>query len=497
MNDAAVINLGGIGIFEYWGRTGATETMGSLRLGSSGIFSLSSNVGAGNVGTLNITNGIDRSNNRAQLVVTTDGTGNMTSTVNLGSSHGLGTSPLPWAADGTKGRFMSVDGSNNLVIVAPTDTNDASTITNSATNYRVASGNATLVNSTLASGAAANNLGFYRGGSNAGAAVTLTVTDTLTITSGGISVGNDGNNTAVIIQGGTSLSTSAAALYVSTGYSGAGGTVAINTPVTGNIDFAKTGNSDFQFGGSVANSYTGNTYVNGGTMLLAKTAGVASIAGNAVVRTGGTLVLNASNQIADSASLSVENGGYFNANNSSETVANLSGGGMILTGGSGTTTVTGAVTIGDGGIGTMINNRVGTSSVFQMSSGAVFNFELAGNGTTSDMMAFYNFSSNAEFVRNNNAINLTLSGVQTGGSYTVSLFKFYSDNGSTLTSSNITSGFLIGSLGSGISGTPTLNYNSGGNSIDLTFTVVPEPATWALLAFSLTTVMVFRRRSKA
>ena len=36
----------------------------------------------------------------------------------------------------------------------------------------------------------------------------------------------------------------------------------------------------------------------------------------------------------------------------------------------------------------------------------------------------------------------------------------------------------------------TFNYTNG----DLTLTAVPEPATWALLAFSLTTVMVLRRR---
>ena len=38
----------------------------------------------------------------------------------------------------------------------------------------------------------------------------------------------------------------------------------------------------------------------------------------------------------------------------------------------------------------------------------------------------------------------------------------------------------------------TFNYTNG----DLTLTTVPEPTTWALLAFSLTTVMVFRRRRR-
>lgn len=38
--------------------------------------------------------------------------------------------------------------------------------------------------------------------------------------------------------------------------------------------------------------------------------------------------------------------------------------------------------------------------------------------------------------------------------------------------------------------TAFISYNSGGNYYE----VVPEPATWALLAFSLTTVVVLRRR---
>ena len=36
--------------------------------------------------------------------------------------------------------------------------------------------------------------------------------------------------------------------------------------------------------------------------------------------------------------------------------------------------------------------------------------------------------------------------------------------------------------------------NNGGSNFKATFDVVPEPATWALLAFSLMTVIIFRRR---
>lgn len=494
LGDTAVINLGGIGVFDYQGRTGATETVGSLRLGSSGVLDLDSS--ASGTGALTFTNGIDRANNRAQLVVGLNTTsGLMTSTVNLGSSHGLGTNLLPWAADGTKGRFLSVDGSNNLITATPTDVTDLSTITSSTTNYRITGNSTAITNATFASGAQANTLGFYR--SNNGGAVTVNVTDTLTIAGGGISVGNDNNSTQVTIQGGTSITTSGnVPLYISTGYSSATGTVRIDTPVTGAIDVVKTGASDFQFGGNSANTYNGTTYVNGGTLNLSKASGVTSMAGNGVVRSGGTLLLGQPNQIADTATVTVENGGYFSTGTNAETIANLAGGGMILSsGGTATTTITGSVSVGDGGIGTMINNRVGTGSIFRLNSGAAFNFELASNGGTSDQMAFFNYGS-GEFVLNSNAINLSLVGAQAGGTYTVSLFKFYSDNGASLTNSGITSGLVIGTLGSGFDGTPTLSYNAGGNSIDLTYSVIPEPATWGLLAVGLTTIVIFRRRRR-
>ena len=66
-----------------------------------------------------------------------------------------------------------------------------------------------------------------------------------------------------------------------------------------------------------------------------------------------------------------------------------------------------------------------------------------------------------------------------GNSWTFTNSNF---SGATLDTSNIT-------LGAGLSWSPTATFLSTG-----VLTVVPEPTTWALLAGSLTTVMVFRRR---
>ena len=56
------------------------------------------------------------------------------------------------------------------------------------------------------------------------------------------------------------------------------------------------------------------------------------------------------------------------------------------------------------------------------------------------------------------------------------------------------SGLTIGTLAADISAASFV-YNT--NAISLQYTVVPEPATWALLAAGLTTLVVLRRRRKS
>ncbi len=498
LNDSAVVSLAGLGVFEYQGRSNWTEEISQLRLASSGVLDLkNASDNNASTGILKLTNGMDRANSRAQLHVFVNTTsGNMMSTVNLGSSTNLGTnSLLPWATD-SRARFLQVDTSNNLVTVAPTDTADVSTINSSTTDYRITG--TTLTSSTFASGAQANSIGIYR--TNSGTAYSLTVTDTLTIASGGLVTANDNNNQAVTITGGTSLTTAnSSPLYLTVGAGNSGGGLTIQTPITGGIDVAVFGgNGGVTFSGSGASTYSGTTYVNGGQLTLAKTGSANAVGSNVVVRSGGILVGNQNNNIPDGATVTVENGGFWNRGSTTEVIASLAGGGMLTanTNSTGITTVTNSVTIGDSGIGTLIvssASNAGITNQFKMNSGAVFNFDLSGSGGTSDQMQFWNFSTN-EFSLTSSPINLTLSGTQVGGTYTVSLFKFYSDAGTTLTSSFITTGLTIGTLGAGITNTPTINYNSGGSTIDLTYEVVPEPSTIALLGLTGLAAIGYRMR---
>ena len=49
----------------------------------------------------------------------------------------------------------------------------------------------------------------------------------------------------------------------------------------------------------------------------------------------------------------------------------------------------------------------------------------------------------------------------------------------------------------GVNAANPIASNNGGSNFQATFTVVPEPATWGLLAASLTLAVVFRRRAKS
>ena len=505
LNDAAVVNLAGVGIFLYQGASNSTETIGSLRLGSSGILEISGN---GNGGILQLTDGIVRANDRAQLSVLVSPAGTNGTVLNLGSNHGLGTNVLvPWIADATKARFGMVDASNNLAWVTPTDvTGNVSSITDINANYRIV-GNSTSfgANTNFASGAAANTLAFYR--SNSANPVTVRITDTLTVGGGGIAGANDGSNLEVTIEGtnGTSLTTSNnAPLYLFGGSSTAGGELRINAPITGSMDVVKAGLGTVKFGGSnQANTYTGTTYVNGGILAIGKSTGVNSIPGNAVIRSGGILQLDSSDTIANTSVVTVENGGYMNMQARSETIGGLAGGGMVA---STVTTITNSLTVnssvapGDGGIGTLILNlgtTGGTNSFFRMNTNAVFTMELSASGLTGDRVDFYNYNIGEFVLVSSNKIDLTLVGDKTPGTYTNTIFQFFSDAGTTLTNSTINSGLTIGTWSADdFASAPTISYN--GFNIDLAYEVVPEPSTIALLGLSGLALAAYglRRRNR-
>jgi len=97
----------------------------------------------------------------------------------------------------------------------------------------------------------------------------------------------------------------------------------INGSISGANDLTKAGAGRLVFDGTAANSYTGDTIINAGTLELSKTAGTNAIAGGDItINSGGTLLLDASNQIANGVDLELD-GGTFDTDGNSEALGQL------------------------------------------------------------------------------------------------------------------------------------------------------------------------------
>ena len=147
----------------------------------------------------------------------------------------------------------------------------------------------------------------------------------------------------------------------------AGGTIAV-TKVLANTQ---------TFSGTVANTYTGVTSVTGGSLILAKTAGINAIGGNLTIGDGATTAgndivqLTNSNQIADTSVVTFNgtgaNAGILRLNNQSETLGGLSstaGAGIIENNNAaaGTSTLTVNIASGSQTFSGILRDNGGTGS---------------------------------------------------------------------------------------------------------------------------------------
>lgn len=230
---------------------------------------------------------------------------------------------------------------------------------------------------------------------------------------------------------------------------------------------------------SGSSNYTGQTLVSAGTLLVSGTHidGVANVAASA--NSGYNTTSTGHYQVASGATLG--GSGYIAGNT---TVANtnmilVQNNGILAPGAS-----IGALTL-DGA------NISDDATVLRMASGAIFQFKLAGNGGTPDQINFWNYAA-GDFLLNSNSINLTLSGPLVAGTYTVSLFRFFTGAGTSPGGNDITTGLSVGTLGSGIT-TDLDPFTYDSDSIDITYTVIPEPGTCVLLLAGLGAVFGLRR----
>ena len=223
---------------------------------------------------------------------------------------------------------------------------------------------------------------------------------------------------------------------------------AIGNGAGGSTSLTKSGAGKWVL--SATNTYTGVTTISAGTLVLASTG---SIAYSSAVDLGTSGILN----------VSAVSGGFSLAS------------GQTL---KGSGTVTGAITLASGST-LAIGNSPGTVTFdnnLTLSSGSISNFEI--NGLTAGLYDLAQGGAGSQTASFGGTLNLVFqSGFNTLGTVKIFDFETYANAFTTVNPSGLASGY-----------TATFDNLTG------VVSVVPEPATWALLAFSLTTVMVFRRR---
>lgn len=215
-----------------------------------------------------------------------------------------------------------------------------------------------------------------------------------------------------------------------------------------------------------ANTYTGNTTVSAGTLLIG-TAGSIANSGTISVASGATL------------NVSAVSGGW--ALGSSQT---LKGSGTVA----GNATINGNLQPGSSpGVLTF-------NGTLTLASTANTTMEI--NGTTRGIQYDgIDMVSNALSYGGN--MSITFGSAFLSGDTTFDLFNFSGSQSDTFTAVSSAANYLF-TLNSGNSFSAndqlgniwSFNHSTG----DLGFTAIPEPSTWVLLAGSLSTLMIFRRR---
>ena len=361
INDAAVINLGNRGtLILAGGNAAGIETIGSLVAQGTGIIENRAGTAGQvvNFGTLG--RGAD---GRATYIVTTN-SDTLNQNIRITNATGLATNELlPWLST-SRGEWLSINSTNSNQLTRVTSTNADLNAANWVSTYNGTSNvriHGVMTNS-LTANLSLNSLGFL--GTSANTTLDLGG-NTLTLDSGALGLGPEGNNRNNILSNGTIRTSSSKPLYINTGFSNAAN-LSLDAILTGNMDIYVSGITTVNFGPVTAaagtpNTYNGTVYVNSGSLVANKDA---AITGNVVVAPGGSLLLGRANATATTSNLTFARDAVFSTGGFQSTL-----GGVVTMNGS-------QWFMGNNNTGLFLNNA-GTGLVF---NGGAVTYSSTANG---------------------------------------------------------------------------------------------------------------------
>lgn len=256
------------------------------------------------------------------------------------------------------------------------------------------------------------------------------------------------------------------------------------TGFTGSSAIVKSGAGTAIIGqASAAHTYTSQTRVDAGTLILNGTFTQASALNASGLGSGSTGRF----QVESGGILQVD--GRINVQHATNSTSNNA---VLIKSG-------GTLAPGANGIGTIVLDAAsfvrsgGNDRILNMATGSFFAYEIAANGGSADRIDFWSYQS-GDLLLNDNTLNVTLTGPLIEGTYTVDLFRFFSDGGTTATASGISSGLVLGVQPDDISAW-SLIYNTNAIQLQYTIDVIPEPR--AALLGSLGLLALLRRRRQS
>ena len=334
-------------------------------------------------------------------------------TVDFGWGHSETIASLAGAGtlDIKGGPFTVGDATNTTFSGVLTDSDGYGTVVKQGTGPLTLSGANTYTGVTTINAGALNlqnssALGASTYGNTVASGAALQLQNNITVTEGSFAIagsgvgstgvirnisGNNTLNTALTLNASSTLGSDAGTLGL-TGDLSLGSGQTLTATGAGNIDLSgalngsgnltQAGPGTLTLSGTTANSFSGATAINDGTLQLNKTAGTIALAGGTVTIGDGagaansaSLTLLASNQIADYGGLiTINSDGRLNLNGQQETINTVAGTGSIAFGSGGYLGVgsnSGSSTFGGSLTGTGVLEKLGSGSLTFTSS---FNF---------------------------------------------------------------------------------------------------------------------------